>query len=636
MNQQLSNQEQQGQRKQDQEEQEYQNKEGEQGYHHPHRHPRRTGGVSHPFPQKLHSLLESQVHEDIISWQLDGMAFTIHKTQDFVAAVLPNVFNQTKLKSFQRQLSFYNFKRITSGPDAGAYRHPLFIRGMPHLCRNIIRDPFTKAAGATIRIARSTSNNSSGRHIGVSRIPPPTSLMQEERQQHQEEDDHDGDCYDHAILEKEQVWNSNAPNQRAPVLEPIPHDFFQRMERSPSSITHSNLLGFDRSSKLPTEQLLPNNNSVALLVEVSPLRRPLQHSNGPYFLCSTPAAPINNKNINDNNIRTKDAADTSTTFITKKRIDEAIREAVENVNDAIRKSLENFHSSLQTIANESFTASHSSCSKTTSSVADGTATDHRLDVGTGSATSTTMMSSSTTSSSSSINPSTDDNHNKSSFADHGLSDRNNNNNHKYTGNPSAYSSLDLHKFRKTDGGESIKSNQSYISEANVSLSELTVAGFMANNMDGGETSSKLSEGRTSAFNYLLDICSSEVSYNSTKIKAGEWKNAFASEFPLPESLNRARYYALRQDVPSVQTRTSPLKFSEASTPRANSSHNEYHYNRSHDHVVEDLHQPSRHYRKSSDKLKHTASYSYNASCSSKASIHSKCKFRRNTIRRRGP
>lgn len=102
-------------------------------YHYPRRprtRTRRTGGVSRPFPQKLHFFLESQIHEDIISWQLNGMAFTIHKPQDFVSTVLPNVFNQTKLKSFQRQLSFYNFKRITSGPDAGAYRHPLFLRGI--------------------------------------------------------------------------------------------------------------------------------------------------------------------------------------------------------------------------------------------------------------------------------------------------------------------------------------------------------------------------------------------------------------------------------------------------------------------------------------------------------------------------
>ena len=375
--------------------------------------PRRTGGVSHPFPQKLHSLLESQVHEDIISWQLDGMAFAIYKPQDFVAAVLPNVFNQTKLKSFQRQLSFYNFKRIKSGPDAGAYRHPLFIRGMPHLCRNITRgDHFTRAPPATIvSIASRTSTNSSSNptnmeHLGVTRTPP----AQEKERQQQEEDDHDHGDNNHVLLEKEQVWNSNAPNQRAPVLEPIRHDFFERMERAPSSITPSNLLGLFRSSNLPAEQLLPNNNNnnnnnnnsvLSPIVEVSPLLRLLQHSNGSYFLCSTPAAPINNKNINNNDnniIRTKDDV-TSTTFITKKRIDEAIREAVENVNDAIRKSLENFHSSLQTIANESFTASHSSFSKTTTSstsVAAGRITD-MLDIGTDTSTSTIMMSSSTTS-----------------------------------------------------------------------------------------------------------------------------------------------------------------------------------------------------------------------------------------------
>ena len=395
--QQLSNQEQQGhgqgQRQQDQEQQEDQ-QEGEPGYQVYH-HPRpRTGGVSHPFPRKLHSLLESQVHEDIISWQLDGTAFTIHKPQDFVAVVLPKVFNQqTKLKSFQRQLSFYNFKRITSGPDSGAYRHPLFRRGMPHLCRNIIRDPFTKAAGATIRrIAHSTSNNTSsgGQHLGVTRTPLPTTstlLMQEEERQQQQQDDDHYVYYDHLL----------SPNQRVKN-----HHFLERMERSP--FTPSNLLDFYRSSKLPAEQLLPNNNSVSPLVEGFPLCRPLQyHSNGSDVLCSSPAAPpINNGNNNDSNIKTNDAADTSTTtFTTKERIDEAIREAVENVNEAIRKSLENFHSSLQTIANECFTASHSD-----------TVTDHMLEGS--STTSTTMMSSITTTTTTTSSSSSRKNETKSS------------------------------------------------------------------------------------------------------------------------------------------------------------------------------------------------------------------------------
>lgn len=188
-------------------------------------------------------------------------------------------------------------------------------------------------------------------------------------------------------------WNSssttNAPNQHAfPAVEPIPHDFFERMERSPSSkITPSSkkLLDLNRSLKLPpaVEHFLPSNSNdrnidseSSPLEVLSPLRRPpVQHSNGSYSLCPSPPAPINNGNNGNNNIRTKEAV---TTFSTKKRIDEAIREAIENVNEAMRKSLENFHSSLQTIANESFTSSYSSSfsTKTTStSAAVGTGND---------------------------------------------------------------------------------------------------------------------------------------------------------------------------------------------------------------------------------------------------------------------
>lgn len=100
--------------------------------------------LAHPFPVKLHALLESQRYESIISWQPDGKSFIVQNTQEFVRLILPTHFNQTKLKSFQRQLSFYNFKRISSGPYAGGYKHELFIRGYAHLCKNIMRTNIIK------------------------------------------------------------------------------------------------------------------------------------------------------------------------------------------------------------------------------------------------------------------------------------------------------------------------------------------------------------------------------------------------------------------------------------------------------------------------------------------------------------
>ena len=48
-------------------------------------------------------------------------------------------FSQSKLTSFQRQLSLYGFARLTKGKDQGAYYHELFLRGRPDLIHKIVR-----------------------------------------------------------------------------------------------------------------------------------------------------------------------------------------------------------------------------------------------------------------------------------------------------------------------------------------------------------------------------------------------------------------------------------------------------------------------------------------------------------------
>lgn len=104
---------------------------------------KKTGGVSQPFPEKLYIMLEAEsqrpAQSNIVSWLPHGRAFIVHKPKLFTQDVMPIFFRQSKLTSFQRQLNLYGFRRITQGPDAGAYYHELFLRGRPQLCMRMLR-----------------------------------------------------------------------------------------------------------------------------------------------------------------------------------------------------------------------------------------------------------------------------------------------------------------------------------------------------------------------------------------------------------------------------------------------------------------------------------------------------------------
>lgn len=79
-------------------------------------------------------VLERPDMEHIVSWMPHGRAFIVLNTQQLCDVVLPRFFKQSKFMSFTRQLNLWGFKRISKGPDAGAYYHELFLRGRPRLC----------------------------------------------------------------------------------------------------------------------------------------------------------------------------------------------------------------------------------------------------------------------------------------------------------------------------------------------------------------------------------------------------------------------------------------------------------------------------------------------------------------------
>jgi hypothetical protein len=69
------------------------------------------GGVTVPFPLKLHDVLEAVVengHDHIVSWQPHGRCFVVHKPKEFVE-LLPQYFKLSKLASFQRQVSYFSY-----------------------------------------------------------------------------------------------------------------------------------------------------------------------------------------------------------------------------------------------------------------------------------------------------------------------------------------------------------------------------------------------------------------------------------------------------------------------------------------------------------------------------------------------
>jgi len=103
---------------------------------------RTRGGVSEPFPEKLHRMLvqvQKEGNEDIVSFYSHGRAFGVHDMDRFVNEIMPRFFKQTKFNSFARQLNLYGFLRISSGPDAGGYYHELFLRNKPSLSMHMRR-----------------------------------------------------------------------------------------------------------------------------------------------------------------------------------------------------------------------------------------------------------------------------------------------------------------------------------------------------------------------------------------------------------------------------------------------------------------------------------------------------------------
>uniref|UniRef100_A0A7S2PFK8 HSF-type DNA-binding domain-containing protein n=1 Tax=Skeletonema marinoi TaxID=267567 RepID=A0A7S2PFK8_9STRA len=91
------------------------------------------------FPFKLYNMLEYACDSEFgscISWTADGSEFIIHDKEAMMDNLAPMFFNQTKFRSFTRQLNIWGFVRTDT---LDGWRHNNFLRGRPHLLNEIER-----------------------------------------------------------------------------------------------------------------------------------------------------------------------------------------------------------------------------------------------------------------------------------------------------------------------------------------------------------------------------------------------------------------------------------------------------------------------------------------------------------------
>lgn len=104
------------------------------------------------FPAKLYEALDlaEALGLDCVGWLPHGRAFKVFDEDTFMKTVVPRFFNQTRIRSFKRQLHKYGFQILSLGPDAGAYYHECFLRGCRDEMKKMVRVTVNKDARAMI------------------------------------------------------------------------------------------------------------------------------------------------------------------------------------------------------------------------------------------------------------------------------------------------------------------------------------------------------------------------------------------------------------------------------------------------------------------------------------------------------
>ena len=111
----------------------------------------------YPFPHKLYDLMAKTDSRDVISWSADGTEFVVHDHARFASILLPIYFGHNQMRSFDRQLNYWEFERTNTNKISNksfggkSWKHPFFQKDRRDLLKEIVRKKIKNGPASTRR-----------------------------------------------------------------------------------------------------------------------------------------------------------------------------------------------------------------------------------------------------------------------------------------------------------------------------------------------------------------------------------------------------------------------------------------------------------------------------------------------------